>query len=121
VANELLALTYFGMSETRQYNSQLQLIRQTVPGAMDMQYIYPTGQNSGRISSSIDYVLGEVLNYTYDPLNRLASAAATNGAWSQWYRYDGFRNLTYKSAAGAYPEYDASIDLATNRFTGMCK
>jgi len=62
VANELLALTYFGMSETRQYNSQLQLIRQTVPGAMDMQYIYPTGQNNGRISSSIDNVLGETVN-----------------------------------------------------------
>jgi YD repeat-containing protein len=118
VANELLGLTYFGMTETRQYNNLLQLIRQTVPGAMDLQYIYSTGQNNGRISSSIDNVLGETVNYTYDSLNHLASASATNGAWSQSYSYDGFGNLTYKSPAGVYPAYTASFAPSTNQQTG---
>jgi RHS repeat-associated protein len=47
------------------------------------------------------------VNYAYDALNRLASAAATGGAgWSQTYTYDGFGNL------------GAAADLATNRSTG---
>jgi YD repeat-containing protein len=50
------------------------------------------GHNNGRISQSIDGV-GQTVNYTYDSLNRLATAQATNGAWGQSYSYDGFGNL----------------------------
>ena len=51
-ANEVLGLTYYGASETRAYNGLLQMTRQTVAGAMDMQYVYTAGQNNGRIAST---------------------------------------------------------------------
>ena len=36
--------------------------------------------NNGRITSSVDgYLSNETVNYTYDALNRLTAAAATNG------------------------------------------
>jgi len=61
---------------------------------MDMQYVYSATQNNGRIVQSIDGVLSETVNYTYDSLNRLSTALATNGAMTQQYSYDGFGNLT---------------------------
>ncbi len=42
-----------------------------------MQYIYPTGQNNGRIAESIDGVTGEDVLYTYDSLQRLIKTATT--------------------------------------------
>src|ERR1051325_2542181 len=81
----LNSLSYFGFSETRQFNNLLQMTRQTVSNGssnvMDQQYLFPAAANNGRITSSVDNVLGETVNYTYDSLNRLASAytpAATN-------------------------------------------
>jgi len=118
VSNELLGLTYFGMSETRTYNNILQLTSQSVPGMMNMQYIYTAGQNNGRVAATIDGYLPETVNYTYDSLNRLSNATATNGAWSQSYTYDGFGNLTSKSAAGFYPAYSATFNPANNRQNG---
>ena len=58
-AGELLNLSYFGVSETRTYNSLLQLTRMTAnpggwPNQMDMQYNYSSTQNNGRITSSND-------------------------------------------------------------------
>ncbi len=116
VANELTELTYFGIDEQRTYNNMFQLIRQLAPGGViDMKYIYTAGQNNGRIAQSIDGYMPETVNYTYDSLNRLSNAAATSGAYSQSYTYDGFGNLTSKSAAGSYPAYSASFNPATNR------
>ena len=116
VANELLLLTYFGINETLTYNSMFQLIHQYAPGGViNMQYIYTAGQNNGRIASSIDGGLPETVNYTYDSLNRLVNAAATDGAFSQSYTYDGFGNLTSKSAAGFYPAYSATFNPANNQ------
>jgi len=89
VANLATNLTYFGLTETRTYNNMLQLVSQSVPGAINMQYNYTTGLNNGRTSSSVDGILGETVNYSYDSLNRLGNAVATNGAWAQSYSYDG--------------------------------
>jgi RHS repeat-associated protein len=86
---------------------------------MDMQYNYTAGANNRRITSSTDGILNETVNYTYDTLNRLVGATATNGAWGQSFAYDGFGNLTYKSAAGAYPAYNAAFDPATNWQVGV--
>jgi RHS repeat-associated protein len=120
VANELLGLNYFGIAEQRTYNNMFQLIHQYAPnGEIDMQYIYTAGQNNGRIAQSIDGYLPETVNYTYDSLNRLSNAAATNGAFSQSYTYDGFGNLTSKSAAGFYPAYSATFNPANNRQNGV--
>ncbi len=59
---------------------------------------------------------GETLNYGYDKLNRLSGVS---GTWAQTYTYDGFGNLTGKSAVGAYPAMNASFDPLTNRQNGL--
>src|SRR5205807_10526697 len=87
---------------------------------MDMAYNYTAGANNGRIVSSVDAVQGETVNYTYDALNRLASARATSGSWGQAFTYDGFGNLTGKTVtAGRAPTLSVSFDPATNRQYGV--
>uniref|UniRef100_Q024R2 YD repeat protein n=1 Tax=Solibacter usitatus (strain Ellin6076) TaxID=234267 RepID=Q024R2_SOLUE len=120
VAGEMLGLSYFGYSETRTFNSLLQMTRQTVSGMMDMQYVYQNGQNNGRIVQSIDGIANETVTYTYDPLNRLSTANATNASWGQAFTYDGFGNLTGKSVTqGSAPALSVSYDPATNHQTGQ--
>jgi RHS repeat-associated protein len=119
-ANEIQGLTYYGVLESRQYNSRLQLTRMTASGAasMDMEYVFDgTGHNNGRITQSIDHLSVETVQYTYDSLNRLVNAYATNGAWSQAFSYDMFGNLTGKTGTGAAAQttYSTSTDSATNR------
>ena len=119
VAGETLNLTYDGYSETRTYNSLFQLTRMTVGGVMDMQYVYPAGQNNGRITQAVDGISGETVVYTYDAVNRLASAAATNGTWGQAFAYDGFGNLTGKTVTqGSPPALSVSYDPLTNHQVG---
>jgi RHS repeat-associated protein len=85
-----------------------------------MIYTYTAGQNNGRITQSTDRASGEVVNYTYDSLNRLASAQATNGSWGNAYSYDGFGNLTAKTVtAGSAPNFAASYNPATNQQNGL--
>jgi YD repeat-containing protein len=118
VAGEMLGLTYFGYGEGRTYNAMLQMTRMTVSGMMDMQYVYPGGANNGRITQSIDGIGGETVNYTYDALNRLSGAGATNGSWGQAFTYDGFGNLTAKTVTqGSAPTLNVSFDL-NNRGEG---
>ena len=94
----------------------LQLTQMTVPGMMDMQYVYAAGANNGRITQSIDGIGGETVNYSYDKLNRLTAAGAANGTSGQAFTYDGFGNLTGKTAtAGSPPTLSASFDPLTNR------
>jgi YD repeat-containing protein len=136
-AGEMLGLSYQGYygvdhyTETRTYNPMLQITRMTVAGtsfspmytsgtAMDMQYIYTAGQNNGRIVQSIDGVAGETVNYTYDALNRLATAGATNATWGQAFAYDGFGNLTGKTVTqGSAPTLSVSFDPMTNHQYGQ--
>ena len=115
VAGEMTGLTYGGYNETRTYNAMLQLTHMTVPGMMDMQYVYAAGANNGRITQSIDGIGGETVSYSYDKLNRLTAAGAANGTWGQAFTYDGFGNLTGKTAtAGSPPTLSASFDPLTN-------
>ncbi len=115
------------MTETRTYNSMLQLTHITgnawnVIGVVsssanvDMQYIYNTGHNNGRVSQTIDNVLGETVNYTYDYLHRLTGAAAIMQGGARLTPYDGFGNLTSKTPTqGSAPAYTAgSLNPATN-------
>jgi hypothetical protein len=91
-------MQYDTFNEARQYNALQQLIGATVPGngatVMNMQYGYSPTQNNGRILQSIDAVLNETVNYTYDSLNRLSTAISTSGSMNQQFSYDGFGNLT---------------------------
>src|SRR5262249_51272404 len=67
-AGEMLSLSYGGMTETRTYNSLLQLTSQYVPGYMNMTYYYSATQNNGRITNSSDAGTGEYTSYSYDSL-----------------------------------------------------
>ena len=57
-----------------------------------------------------DNVSGEQVSFTYDTLNRLATAGTQSGfspAWSQSYGYDGFGNLTQVNGSSV-ASYDAN-------------
>ena len=65
---QLSTLSYGGLTETHQYNTLGQITRMTVPGVMDMQYVYSATQNNGRITQSIDTVTGEQVSYRIRPV-----------------------------------------------------
>jgi RHS repeat-associated protein len=111
--------SFTSQTESFTYNSLLQLTRDTVPGLMDMQYIYTAGQNNGRVAETIDGVSGETVQYAYDSLQRLASAQTTGSSGPQWgevYTYDGFGNLTGKNVTkGSAPAVSFQYDPGTNQ------
>ncbi len=87
-------------AESRSYNSMLQMTYLS-SGSLSIGYNYSTtGNNNGKIVSQHDYVSGEDITYTYDSLNRLATAVTSDNPsvtqWGQSFDYDGFGNLTYQ-------------------------
>jgi len=104
-------------SETRHYNSLLQLTEQSFgAGFYDLKYVYSANQNNGKILQQLETVSGETTNYTYDSLNRLVTAST--GAWGQSFTYDGFGNLTDKNVtAGSAPTLHALVNPATNQIS----
>ena len=124
VAGQMTALSYLGVSETRQYNTRLQLTRITASGyqlpAVDLEYRYPVSGNDGRVTQMKDWVMVEEVNYSYDSLARLSAAWTTGTEWGQAYSYDGWGNLTGKSVTkGSAPTFSAAYDGATNRQVGV--
>ena len=135
VAGELLSLWMAqayssGMTETRAYNSLMQMTRQTVTlqgqtfTYMDLEYRYPTGQNNGRITQAKDWMTGEEVTYTYDAVQRLVQAQTTadaqSGGWGTAYGYDGFGNLWSKTTTkGSAPPLSVTYDRTTNRQYGV--
>jgi hypothetical protein len=110
-ANQLLSLSYNGLSEYRSYNALLQLTgiytSNGVGPVVNMQYNYPAApSNNGKACLATDGITGEQVVYSYDSLNRLSSAAAytfsgtpstncaqTTGStatWADTYTFDGF-------------------------------
>ena len=70
--------------------------------------------------SATDATLGDTVNYTYDLLNRLASAAATDNAWGNGYVYDGYGNLLQKTVtAGSAPSLSQTVNVGTNQIVGI--
>lgn len=114
-ASQLLTLSGGFGTETRTYNAMLQLTGISSPG-VNLQYSYSGTQNNGKIVSQTNLVSGEQVSYTYDMLNRLASAASNQG-WSQSFGYDGFGNLSNVNAVNA-PGLGVVYDPATNH--GPC-
>ncbi len=117
-ANETLSIaggTYFGAwaGETRTYNSLKQLTA-LASGTLSINYTFPSTYNNGKISSQTDTVSGETVTYTYDALNRLATAenqSTFSPSWGQGFTYDGFGNLTNTSVIqGSAPSMTASYD-----------
>ncbi|MBV8842251.1 MAG: RHS repeat-associated core domain-containing protein, partial [Bryobacterales bacterium] len=104
-------------TETRTYNSLQQLTQLTSP-VWNMQYNFSPSQNSGKILSQSVLISGEQISYTYDSLNRLASAAS-NQNWSQTFSYDGFGKLTNVTGVNA-PGLGVTYNPATNQQTTDC-
>jgi len=97
-------------TETRSYNPRLQLtqiLTTNYAGAtsFNMQHVYSTTQNNGQITQAIDAVSGETIDYAYDSLNRLITAATTGPQWGLSFGYDGFgnRRLTQTVTKGSAP------------------
>ena len=127
VANEVQQMTSgytTGVnSETRTYNSMFQLTQlQVGSSALNIQYAYSATQNNGKITSQSDVISGEQIAYTYDALNRLASAQTTQTGGTQWgqsYTYDGFGNLTDQTVIkGSAPDVHVAYNASNNRQTG---
>jgi RHS repeat-associated protein len=78
-----------------------------------------TGQNNGRIAQFSDSSTGEVVNYTYDALNRLIAATTSNNTgpvWGESYTYDGFGNLLSKvPTQGTAPQVYTGVNSSTNQ------
>ena len=111
-AGELLSMTGWNYSETRSYNSRLQLT-----GLNGVTFNYPAAPgNNGLLSLEVEAASGETITYLYDALNRPISASSNQG-WNQAFTFDGFGNLTGKS--GAAPVFSAAFDPATNRQVGV--
>ena len=88
--------------------------------ALNISYAYSATQNNGKITSETDALSMEQVLYTYDSLNRLASAqTAGAGGWGQSYTYDGFGNLTDQTLIkGTAPDVHVAYNYLTNRQTG---
>ena len=116
-AGELLTLNGPGYSESRSYNTLLQL--STISGTgINQTYNYAAGNDNGKAVSMTDAVSGETVTYTYDALNRLTQALSNSSSapWGQSFNYDIFGNLTDKNVvAGSAPTYHTSFASATNR------
>jgi RHS repeat-associated protein len=126
-ADELLQWQY-GLSagsytETRDYNNLLQLTEQSfvannvgIYPFYDLKYVYSANQNNGRVLQMAERMSGETTNYTYDSLNRLATAGTA--AWGQSFTYDGFGNLTEKNVtAGSAPMLRMVVNPANNQIS----
>ena len=81
-------------------------------------YNYPTGTNNGKISSMYNAISGETITYTYDSLNRLATAAGSG--WGEAYTFDGFGNLNAKTVtSGSGPSLSLTTNPANNQMDGI--
>jgi RHS repeat-associated protein len=122
-ANQLLTMDYPSANESRSYNilNQLtQIYAATVNNVVveNLAYAYPTGTNNGKISSMYNAISGETVTYTYDSLNRLATAAGSG--WGEAYTFDGFGNLNAKTVtSGSGPSLSLTTNPANNQMDGI--
>ena len=121
-----------GLWETREYRTPqgpTRLKLGTTEGANDKQELefnYSPTQYNGNVVSQVIRHSGQTWtqSYTYDGLNRLASAAETGG-WSRTYGYDQQGNRWVASTSGLTygeplePAAQSAIDAPTNRLAGL--
>jgi hypothetical protein len=116
-ANQLLQMSYSEGTETSTYNNLNQMTNLTIGSTLTISYNFPAGANNGKISSQMDAISGETVQYQYDSLNRLLSAAGSG--WSETYGYDGFGNLVEKNPTGGAPTLSQTVSTATNQIVGQ--
>ncbi len=85
---------------------------------VNLTYNYPTGTNNRKVGSMYNAVSGETVTYTYDSLNRMATA---NGSgWGEAYTFDPFGNLTTKHVtSGSGPSLSQAVNQANNQIVGQ--
>ena len=107
------------ITESKSYNALYQMTRQTVAGAVDIEYLFSATENSGRITGRKNNISGQNVAYTYDALNRLATATNSGtGAWAQAFKHDGFGNLREQDAtAGVAPDVLLDVNMSNNRMS----
>jgi RHS repeat-associated protein len=116
-ANQLLTINYPAANEVRGYNVLNQLTSLSA-GSENLTYSYPTGTNNGKVSSMYNAVSGETITYTYDSLNRIATASGSG--WGEQYTFDPFGNLTEKHiTSGSGPSLSISVNSANNQIQGV--
>ena len=117
-ANQLLTMNYPAANEVRGYNVLNQLTSLSTGSSENLTYNYPSGSNNGKISSMVNAVTGETINYTYDSLNRLLTASGSG--WGQQYGFDSFGNLLSKTVtSGSGPSMSVSVNPATNQIEAV--
>jgi hypothetical protein len=128
--NSFLAASGGMASETRSYNmnGQLASINWPVSG-IETQYVYSPTQNNGQITQEVDTSDGgakvKTVNYQYDLLKRLTSAAKSETVgsgftpWTETFQYDGFGNLTAKVLNGATTTAGRRSTVTTRRTSGF--
>ncbi|MFN8008457.1 MAG: RHS repeat-associated core domain-containing protein [Terriglobia bacterium] len=71
---------------------------------------------NGNVNQVVDSTTSTTVNYTYDNLNRLDTAATASTAWGLSFTYDDFGNRTAQSVTkGSAPTSSLSISTANNR------
>jgi RHS repeat-associated protein len=89
---------------------------------LDLSYVYPAaGSNNGRISAETNNLTNTQVSYTYDELNRLATAVSATGGTTNWglsFSYDVYGNRTAQTVtAGSAPAFSATFG-SNNRMVG---
>ena len=114
-ANSLLPTAANDVSdEAYLYNALGQVTSQSWAG-VSKQYNFTAGANDGRVSQIVSSP-GETVNYTFDSLGRLSTAATASPAWGLSWGYDGFGNrLQQNVTKGTAISVQMSVDPTTNR------
>ncbi len=106
----MTALTYGnGLTESRTYDKAYRLTGIDVPGVMQWSLTDDANDNITNIADALNS--GDSQTFTYDPLNRLATAQGSYA--SQSYHYDLDGNRTSLTEAGTVESY--SYGSASNR------
>ena len=117
-AGQMTELVRPGGTESRTYNVLGQLTKQEGLGRT-VEYSYNATANDGRITKRKE-LSGEEVDYLYDSLGRLISAATTGPEWGLSFSYDGFGNKTQQTVTkGTGPSHSYAVDAATNRLGGF--
>ncbi|MBL0156992.1 MAG: RHS repeat protein [Bryobacterales bacterium] len=113
-AGQMTQLVRPGGTEDREYNVLGQLTKQAGLGRT-VEYSYSATANDGRITKRKE-LSGDEVDYLYDSLGRLVSAATPGNLSSDWglsFSYDGFGNKTQQSVTkGTGPVHSYPVDPA---------
>jgi RHS repeat-associated protein len=112
-----------GLTESYNYNNRFQLTSQQLATSSatfmnhSLSYADASSHDDGNVMSVVDNLnSARTQSFTYDPLNRLATATETN--WGLGYVYDVYGNLLQQNVtAGSAPSLNVTVNT-NNQITG---